>query len=90
MQKHSKAGSLVIDLFEDPDEQLELYTAYLEWMQLAYREGHTDGSLKLATMLHADWKNAAIKMFGKDEFEGMIVHHLDQSAAGPTMPLSVR
>ena len=66
---------ILIDLFEDFEEQLDLFTEYFSFMDLAYRKAHTDSSLALAAHHNQQWKNLAIQIFGKDEFEGMIKFH---------------
>ena len=67
---------LVIDLFPECPLMLDLFTVYLEWMQMVYWLAHTDESLDLTTELNEEWKDLAIGLFGKENFELMIKFHI--------------
>ena len=67
---------LLIDLFPKCPEMLELFTDFFEYMELVLRRACTDWSLRVAEVHRKAWMEAAVRLFGKEEFEAMIKFHL--------------
>ena len=67
---------LVIDLFPECPQMLELFTDFFEYMELILRHASTDESLRVAEVHRDAWQTAAVRLFGKEEFEGMLKFHL--------------
>ena len=75
---------MLVDLFPQYTRMLDLFTDFLEWVEMVYWLVQSEHSLAVLSSLKEAWRDQATSIFGSREFELMIKFHMPDHVGGWT------